>query len=208
MHRSAAPLLALALVVLATSPAVAKEWLEAELDAPIAMGTPGGTEIVVGLTVTVPEGVELHLVEGSSIHLTLTGPEGDTTRAAADPETTPGHYLARITIPTGGARQLEIGIPGAEGVPVMLRADPFAFGPVTARTAQLVAAVATPVPTTPTEAAADAGGDRASVVPSPPPAPGPMPLLGGALALGAAAGLAVALLLRRRAGTRRSPRSA
>ena len=48
MRRSVAPLLALALLTLLAMPIAAKEWMEARLDAPIAMDTLGGTRYAAG----------------------------------------------------------------------------------------------------------------------------------------------------------------
>ncbi len=83
MRRSIAPLLALTLLTLLVAPVAAKQWLEARFDAPIAMDTPGGTEILVGIMVTAPAEDGTNPVVGSPIYLKLTGRYGDTTRAAA-----------------------------------------------------------------------------------------------------------------------------
>ena len=132
---------------LLAAPVAAKEFLEARLDAPIAMGTPGGTEILVGIQVSVSEPDGIHPVEGTPMYLRLFGRDGATTRAAAAADRTPGHYTFRIAIPAGGARDLEIGIHGTSDLPVMLGGDdPFTFGGITARTAQLAPPLA-PAPT-------------------------------------------------------------
>ena len=162
MRRTIAPILSLATVLALTAAptALAKEWLEGTLDAPIAMGTPGGTEIIVGITVVAPdhETGEMHPVDGSPIYVRLTGPDGATTRAAATWDRIPGHYTARIAIPEGGARDIEIGIDGTTDMPMMLTSDPFAFGPITARTAQLAPPLRAPAP---------APGERGPAEPAP-----------------------------------------
>src|SRR4051794_6895443 len=111
MRRSIAPLLAVVtLLALLTAPAtLGKEWLEARVDAPIAMGTPAGTEILVGISVLAPdpESGGMHAVEGSPMYVKLTGPDGAATRAAAAADRTAGHYTARIAIPEGRARGVE-----------------------------------------------------------------------------------------------------
>jgi hypothetical protein len=202
MRRTTAPLLAVALLVLAAAPATAKEWLEAELDAPIAMGTPAGTEILVGLTVTVPEGLERPAVDAATISLTLLGPTGHATRAIATADGPPNHYTARIAIPEAGARDLVIAVPGAEELPVVLRADPFTFGPISARTAQLAPLGAS---------AADPVTPAASARPAAAPVPTDSPATLAALVLLAlaAAGLAArSIAARRRTPTRPAAPSA
>ena len=147
ISRSIAVAAALLAVALLAAPVAAKEFVEARLDAPIAMGTPGGTEILVGIQVSVSEPDGIHPVEGTPMYLRLFGRDGSTTRAAAAADKTPGHYTFRIAIPAGGARDLEIGIHGTSDLPVMLGGDdPFTFGGITARTAQLAPPLA-PAPT-------------------------------------------------------------
>ena len=144
MRRPVAPLLAITLLALLTAPAAAKEDLEVTFDAPIAMDTPGGTEILVGLMVTAPSDDGRVPVVGSPVYLRLTGRDGDTTRAAAAGDRTPGHYTVRIAVPAGGARDAEVGIHGTSDLPMILVSDPFTFGPITARTAQVAPPLATP----------------------------------------------------------------
>ena len=217
MRRSVAPLLALALLSLLATPIAAKEWMEARLDAPIAMDTPGGTEILVGIAVSAVIGEGLMPVDGSPIYLELTGRYGDTTRAAASPDRTPGHYTVRIAIPAGGAREAEIGIDGTTGAPMMLMNDPFAFGPITARTAQLAPPADTTTvvrPPAPVAAAPDpAQVPAAEAAPVPAPTPQPAPAANGAGILAALVAVAtVALTIvhvaRRRHAAGPTPRSA
>ncbi len=115
--RSIAIAAALLAVALLAAPVAAKEFVEARLDAPIPMGTPGGTEILVGIQVSVSEPDGIHPVEGTPMYLRLFGRDGSTTRAAAAADKTPGHYTFRIAIPAGGARDLEIGIHGTSDLP-------------------------------------------------------------------------------------------
>ena len=85
---AAAPIAAAALVSLlvlsAVVPVLAKEGLEARLDAPIGLNTPGGTVLLVGMMVTAPDdhGGAPHPVEGTPVYLRLTGRDGSTTEAS------------------------------------------------------------------------------------------------------------------------------
>ena len=83
-------------------------------------------------------------VVGSPIYLKLTGRYGDTTRAAAAGDRTPGHYTVRIADPGRRRARGEIGIHGTSDLPMMIMNDPFTFGAITARTAQLAPPLATP----------------------------------------------------------------
>jgi hypothetical protein len=184
------------------------------LDAPIAMGTPGGTEILVGLSVVTPdpETGELHPVEGSPVYVRLTGRDGATTRAIAAGDPLPGHYTARITIPAGGARDIEVGIDGTSDMPMVLAGDPFAPGQITARTAQL-APPASSAPVDPAPPVADAAEPAAEPAPTPTVAEGPVAppeLLVALVAVGALAmvALATAVVARRRRAPDAAPRSA
>lgn len=206
MRRSIAPLLALTLLTLLVAPVAAKQWLEARFDAPIAMDTPGGTEILVGITVTAPAEEGINPVVGSPVYLKLTGRYGDTTRAAAAGDRAPGHYTVRIAIPAGGARDAEIGLHGTMDAPMMIMNDPFTFGSITARTAQLAPPLAAPDVVQPAASVA-----APAPAPVAPPAPAPaLPvgaLLAGLVIVGVAA-LAAALVARRRNSAGPTPRSA
>ena len=209
MRRTLAPLLTLTLLAqlaLLATPVVAKEDLRATLDAPIAMDTPGGTEILVGITVTAPADDGRVPVVGSPIYLKLTGRDGDTTRAAAAGDRTEGHYTVRIAIPAGGAREAEIGIHGTYDLPMMIMNDPFAFGPITARTAQVARPLATPNVVRPAPPAAVAA--PAPVAPPAPAPADPMAALGAVLAIVAVAVLSLALVARRRRAAGPMTRSA
>lgn len=197
----AAFLAALAILVALVAPVLAKEFLQATLDAPIAMDTPPGTEILVGVTVLVPgDDDAMHPVEGSPIHLILAGRDGSTTRAAGVADGEPGHYVMRIVIPSGGARGAEVVMHGTSDLPLMLVEDPFTFGGVTAGTAQVAPPLAPPMKPFPPASAgvavpvAPSAGlqEPASGTVAPGPAPSPVP--GGfppALAVALAALLAI-----------------
>jgi hypothetical protein len=166
---------ALLLLAPAALPAAAKMFLEARLDAPISFESPPGEHLLVGVTVTVPEGLEDHWIEGTPVWLVLTGPKGDTTEAKGTIDAGSGHYAFRIEVPAGGPRSLEVVARDGAGVPVFLMEDPFTFRPVGPTTAQLAAAPA-PAVVTPQEpvvppAAAPAVVDPAattSAAPAPP----------------------------------------
>lgn len=210
-HRTAivSSLLAGLLLAAAVLPVLAKEFMQATLDAPIAMGTPGGTVILVGMTVTVPDGEVMRPVEGSPIYLKLTGRDGSFTEASGRVDETPGHYTMRIAIPEGGARRVEIVIRGTSNsgtsdLPIMLMADPFTFGGITARTAQIAPALAPPITPFPrASAAAVADSPAAAVTAAPSSVPSPLPYLLAVAALTAVVGLALAMQRRSRPIARR-----
>ena len=191
----AAVLAASAILSCLVVPVLGKEFLQARLDAPIALGTPPGTEILVGVTVTAPaEDGTIVGVEGSPIQLIVTGRYGTTTRAAGAADGEPGHYTMRITIPDGGAREVEVVMHGTSDLPITLTADPFTFGGVTARTAQVAPPLAPPMTPFPRVSAA-AGAAVASV---PAPAPWGIPAVAAAGLIGLAAVLVVGVLGRAR----------
>jgi hypothetical protein len=178
------------------APALAKIWIEARLDAPIAMGTPAGTELEVGVTVTVPEGIPVEPVAGSTVVLELLGPDGDRTRASGELDPA-GHAVVRMTVPPGGPRELTIALAEQPGVPFMLAEDPFTFGPVTARTAQVAAPLAPAASLAPARAPAAVDSPDAGLAAWVP-----------AVAIGAAAALALVLVVAvlRGPGRRHAPR--
>jgi hypothetical protein len=143
-------------------PASAKEGLMAAFDAPIAFDTPPGTELLVGVTVTVLGEDGEHPVFGSPIVLILTGRDGTETEARGVEDAT-GHYVMRITVPPGGARDARVVMRGTGGdgpadIELIVTNDPFTFGGVSPRTAQ-VAPAPSPAPTPLTqEPAAPAAG--------------------------------------------------
>ena len=107
--RSARLLAALAvgglLLLSAALPAAAKEFLNARLEAPISFDSPPGSELLVAVIVTVPEGINDDPVDGSPIWLRLTGPTGDVTEAPGVMGSGPGRYEMRIRVPEGGPRE-------------------------------------------------------------------------------------------------------
>ena len=146
-HRPLAILaIAGALVLAATAPAapvLAKEGLAAELDAPVAGGTPGGTKLLIGMTVTVLDEGTKHLVDGSPLYVRLIGPDGAATRALAQ-QGAPGHYTARVEVPASGVADIEVGIDGSTDMPLGITGTAIVPGAITARTAQ-VAPLVTPI---------------------------------------------------------------
>jgi hypothetical protein len=200
------------LLAATATPSLAKEFMQATLDAPIAMGTPGGTEILVGMKVTAPDGEVMRPVEGSPIYLKLTGRDGSFTEASGRVDETPGHYTMRIAIPEGGARRVEVVIRGTSNsgtsdLPIILMADPFAFGGITARTAQVAPTLAPPITPFPrASAAAVADSPAAAVTAAPSSVPSPLPYLLAAAGLTAVVGLALAMQRRsRRIAPERTP---
>ncbi len=195
----------LTLVALAAAPAFAKEFEEARLDAPIPMGTPGGTEILVGVMVTaVGEDGTMVPIEGTPIYLRLFGRDGSSTRAAGAADRTPGHYTMRIAIPSGGARRIEIGVHGSSDLQMMVKDETLVFGGITAKTAQLAPALAPAMtPFARASAPAVAVAPAVALVRAAAPAVPAWPI---ALALGAlalAAGVGVARIRTRRSAQAR-----
>jgi hypothetical protein len=192
-------LAAAAILALTAGPVAAKEGMTATLDAPIPMGTPGGTELLVGVTVTVPDetGAE-HPVEGTPVYLALVGRDGATTRAMGVADRTPGHYTMRIVVPQGGARGIEVGIHGTSDLAIMVAGDTLVLGDVTATTAQVAPPLAPALTPFPRAANPDAN-PAPEAMPAPvaaEPAMGP-PLL-AALVIGGLVLLAGGLVLVRR----------
>jgi hypothetical protein len=214
-RRLAAVLAAAVVLTCLAGPATAKEGLQATLDAPIALATPAGTEIIVGVTVMVPlDDGTLRGVDGSPIQLILTGRGGSTTRAAGAADGKPGHYLMRIAIPAGGVRRAEVVMHGTTDLPLVLIKDPFSFGPITPKTAQVAppltppltpfpratgAAAAPAAPTTPTAVEAATSPEAA------PESPGAAWGAVAVIAAGAALATAVLVLGRRSPGAGRVP---
>lgn len=195
----------------AVLPALAKEELLATFDAPIAMGTPGGTEILVGMMVTVPDGDVAHPVEGSPIYLRIFGPDKAFTEASGRIDATPGHYAMRIAIPEGGARRVEVVIRGTTDLPIMLANDPLTFGGIKARTAQLAPApapaLAPPITPFPRASVAVTAAGPSLVAAPVTPASGSSPLpdmLAGIVALAVVGGVVLAMRRRSRPLARRS----
>ena len=196
--------LAIALTAFA-APVLAKEALDAQLEAPIARDTPGGTTLLLGVWLTMTDETGTHDVDGSPVYVRMTGPDGGSTVARAT-QTRPGHYAARITVPASGVKAVQVGMDGSTSTPYNLVGFTVVPGSISARTAQVA----------PPEPVAIAPVARASVpaprvVPPPKPAVDPTtavtpvaapvesspgPLILGALVLAAAA-LATLAIVRR-----------
>ena len=108
------------LAAVAAGPALAKEGFQAFLDAPIGRDTPGGTTLLVGLTVSFPDGSVTHPVEGSPIYLELVGRDGSSVREMGR-EDTSGHYVVRIDVPPAGISAVEVGVRGTSDLPILLQ---------------------------------------------------------------------------------------
>lgn len=123
------------LLVSLAGPALAKEGVEALLDAPIGRETPAGTELLVGMKVFALDGDTTHRVEGTPMYLELTGPTGDVTRAMGVQDVI-GHYTMRVTVPEGGVVSLEVGIHGTSDLAITVVGHPLVGGGIGPRTAQ------------------------------------------------------------------------
>lgn len=185
---------ALLLVLVAAHPVAAKEGLDARLDAPIAFGTPPGTEILVGVTVEVLTDEGPMPVDGSPIQLLVTGRDGTVVRAAGAADGKPGHYTMRVVIPPGGVRGAEVVMHGTSDLPLRLTEDPFTFGPVRAGTAQVAPPLEPPItpwPRVSAAPAADPAGGLATTAGTPEAGSAPDP----GVAWPVAAGLGALVLL-------------
>lgn len=216
----AAALGAALLVVGLAGPVAAKETVVATLEAPIAMDSPPGVVLLVAITATAPDadGTPAPVI-GTPFYLKLTGPDGATTRAAAEATSTPGRYLMRIEVPPGGPREVEVGIHGSNqdgpmDLPVRLEGRTLAFGPIGEGTAQVDPEWAAE--------AARAAADATAAAPVPAPSAATLapaagvagasdqdqaPVLAAAVVLAAVALAVVMLLLARRLASRRDGRS-
>lgn len=132
------------LLVSLAGPVLAKEGVEALLDAPIGRDTPAGTELLVGMKVFVLDGDATRPVQGTPMYLELTGPAGDITRASGVQGNEIGHYTMRITIPAGGVASLEVGIHGTSDLAITVIGNPLVGGGIGPRTAQAAPAADVP----------------------------------------------------------------
>lgn len=140
-------LAALALAAVAAGPALAKEGFQAFLDAPIGRDTPGGTTLLVGVSVIFPEGSVAHPVEGSPLYLELVGRDGSSVREMGR-EDKSGHYVVRIEVPPAGVGSVQIGVRGTSDLPIELLGLTLVPGGIDAQTAQAappLAPAATPL---------------------------------------------------------------
>ena len=138
-----APALALALALAASAgPVVAKEGFQARLDAPIGRDTPGGTTLLVGMTVTFPDGPVNHPVEGSPMYLELVGRDHSSIVAMGHEDAAHGHYTMRIEVPASGIQSVEIGIRGTSNLPIMVLGTALVPGGISSATAGVAPALA------------------------------------------------------------------
>jgi hypothetical protein len=196
--------LAIALTAFA-APALAKEGLDAQLEAPIARDTPGGTTLLLGVWVTMTDETGTHDVEGSPVYVRLTGPDGASSSAVAS-QSRAGHYTVRVTVPESGVEAVEVGMRGTTDLPFNLVGFTIVKGPISAKTAQASpaitpgsapearASVPAPRPVPPVAPVVEATTIAAPV--AAPAEPGPAPLIVGAVAL-VAASLATLAIVRR-----------
>jgi hypothetical protein len=212
------PALALTLALTAPAgPVVAKEGFQARLDAPIARDTPGGTTLLVGMTVTFPDGPVDHPVEGSPIYLELVGRDDSSVIAMGREDATRGHYLARIEVPASGVSSVEIGVRGTSNLPIIVLGATLVPGGIGARTAQVApalalaptpfarASVAPPAVAPPAVAPAVAPADEPAVQPSATPATSAQ-LLAAVGLLGLLLGIVLTLVAVRRPRSSGHPR--
>jgi hypothetical protein len=181
--------------------AVAKEGFQARLDAPIGRDTPGGTTLLVGMTVTFPDGSVTHPVQGAPIYLELVGRDGASIRAMGREDQTMGHYQFRIEVPPAGIASVEIGISGTAEVAILLQGTALVAGGISARTAQVAPALpAAPTPFARASAVAPAVAPPV-LAPAVPPVSDPAAALPAVLpalallAIGAIAGLVAGVAL-------------
>ncbi len=203
-------LLASLLLIAAASPALAKEGMQARLDAPVGRATPGGTVLTVGLRVTVLSTAGRDPVDGSPVYLVLWGPGGSTRATLVDTGPTPGHYTMRIVVPAGGVSIVEVGLHGTSDMPIDVVEPSLVAGGISATTAQVAPALAA------SAAPSAASAAPAAVLVAPPPAAavptavavdpqpaGLLPVLVGGFIVLAIAGVLLALAIRRaRSGDR------
>lgn len=206
-------LLAAAGLVLAASavPVLAKEGFLATLDAPIGRDTPGGTTLLVGVTVTFPDGNVTHMVEGSPVYVRLTGPDQTTTWELGKEGPTGGHYTVRIDVPASGVAAVEVGMHGTSDLPFEVVGTALVPGGISARTAQVAPALA-PAITPFARASAPAGVPPVvpAVAPAADPGAAPVPvpaLVGVGLAAIAIVALVLAAVAIRRARAANAARS-
>ena len=108
LHRLAASLpgLLLLLAALAPAPALAKEGMQARLDAPIPADTPPGTTIEVGWSTVVPDGQGGTVAfSGAPVFIALRSPGASEPASLVFGDEFPagsGHFTASIVVPDGG----------------------------------------------------------------------------------------------------------
>jgi hypothetical protein len=209
-----AVLAALALAALAAAPVLAKEGFQAFLDAPIGRDTPGGTTLLVGVSVSFPDGSVTHPVEGSPLYLELVGRDGSSVREMGR-EDKSGHYVVRIAVPPAGIASVAVGVRGTSDLPIELMGTalvPGGIGSLTAQVAPPLAPATTPLARAsvapPAVAPAVVPGTTPASAPAVAPSTPTIVLLVGAGALaGLLAGVGLTLAANRRSRMPRQPSS-
>jgi hypothetical protein len=181
----AAVLLAIGLTALA-GPVLAKEDVQARLDAPVARDTPGGSTLLVGMTVSVPGATGWLPLTGSPVLLRLYSATGATTWALGT-ETTPGHYVMHIVVPAGGVAELQVAMHGTSDLPIGVMGTDLVVGGISPSTAQLAPSTAAIAP-------------GAAAEPSAAPAPAPLAGILLVVAVGLLGLLAALSIIRRSRG--------
>jgi hypothetical protein len=111
-HAAASILLGIALALMVTTAALAKGDAVATIDSPLPPDADPGTEITVGWTVTVPvpdgspapfnaEAMFIRLIPNAGEPVEVVGRQDRL-----------GHYVATVTMPAGGLRDVEFGLRG------------------------------------------------------------------------------------------------
>lgn len=111
-HAAASILLALTLALMTTTAALAKGDAVATIDAPLPPDADPGTEITVGWTVTVPvdDGSPAPF-NAEAMFIRLVPVTGEAVEVIGRQDR-PGHYVATVTMPAGGLRDVEFGLRG------------------------------------------------------------------------------------------------
>lgn len=111
-HTAASILLGITFALMSTTAALAKDDAVATIDSPLPPDADPGTEIAVGWTVAVP------VTDGSPAPFSAEAMFIRLVPATGEPIETigrqdrPGHYVATVTIPAGGLRDVEFGLRG------------------------------------------------------------------------------------------------
>jgi hypothetical protein len=197
---AASLLLPLSLAAIVAGPVLAKDGMQARLDAPIPADAPPGTTIEVGWTTFQADeaGGRIAAFSGAPVSIALTPPGATQPATVVLGEESPsgsGHYTASVVVPDGGI--------APDGVTIALRGESCENG-VCQRSDlafQLVGAVLTGVAAPPASAVvppASTAPDPASMASDPAPTAGSSPVLVIALAAAIVVGLGAVLVGRRR----------
>ena len=111
-------LAALLLSLAAVAPVAAKEGMEARLDAPLSVASPGGSTMHVGWTVFIMSEGEEVPVYGSPVFIRLL-PRGEgepSIEFGTERPSGSGHYFADIVVPPSGIGMVEVGMRGSQCV--------------------------------------------------------------------------------------------